>query len=45
MDISDPVAIFDHLFRGGEAPGYPDKLCGRDLTVDPLTCEEYPPCE
>ena len=44
LDITDPVTLLDHLFRGGAPPAPPVEACGPDPTADEIGCASFPAC-
>jgi hypothetical protein len=43
-DVSDPIAVLDHIFRDGAPPPSPGASCGADPTEDDLHCPAAAPC-
>jgi hypothetical protein len=43
LDVTDPIALLDHLFRGGPRPPPPFPHPGPDPTLDSLGCEREGP--
>ena len=44
IDLSDAVALLNHLFLGALPPPPPFPDCGTDGTEDGLSCESSGPC-
>jgi len=44
VDLTDPVALANYLFRGGNAPPEPFAACGRDAGAVDLGCESFAGC-
>jgi 3-phytase len=43
-DLTDPIALLDHIFRNGPTPPAPGASCGVDPTEDDLPCPAAAPC-
>ena len=44
LQITDGIAVLNHLFLGGPAPALPYPDCGLDPTDDLLGCKGFAPC-
>jgi hypothetical protein len=44
VNLTDAVHLLLYLFSGGPEPPEPFSTCGKDLTMDDLTCETFAPC-
>ena len=45
LEIADAISQLSFLFLEGRAPAAPFETCGVDMTVDELTCKEFPLCQ
>lgn len=44
LDLSDPIFLLGFLFLGAAMPGSPYPECGKDPTIDRLTCTDFEGC-